>query len=516
MTLLEVLRRNGILVESVCGGRGRCGKCLVVTTPAPPPSLTDRSHLNPEDVARGVRLACQHFVTDGLVVRIASRDGHLPLLEPGVRLTPRVYDRPWESDIGIAIDVGTTTVSYYIVGLPSGNLLCEASHVNPQVSFGTDVIARIEYASDHEDGVQVLREVLLRSIDHAIHRICDSVQSSCDQIRRVSVVGNTAMTHILLGLDLRPLGRAPYSPVSVSSRELSAAELGLSSCPEARVYTAPMVAGFVGGDTVGFVMAQSIDQHDGVVLGIDIGTNTEIVLGGRDGLWCCSAAAGPAFEGATISRGMRAEPGAISHVSINDPDGAPLLEVIGDEQTPRGLCGSGILDLVAEMTRAGIVDCSGSLVRSRRVIDVGPYGRAYLVHQDDRGHSLLFTQDDVRQVQLAKAAIAAGAATLMRTHGISPSQLDVVYIAGAFGSHLSPTSALTIGMLPPVSADRVISVGNAAGVGARSLLLSAEARRRASRIARAMVYTELVRTPIFRDLFLQATLLGQTDIWTGT
>jgi len=515
LTVLEVVRRTGAHLSSVCGGNGTCGKCRVQLSPAPKASPTDVKHLSPVEIDAGLRLACEHDVVDGLVVSIVDVSERVKQAKALGRSISLRRDRYEDGDYGLAVDIGTTTVAVYLLDLYTGVQMEEEALLNPQGAYGADVITRIDYATKNEKGALTLKQVLLDALEATAAQLCSRVGISTRDIRFLAAVGNTTMEHLFAGFDVRPLGLAPYTPTTYDSIEVTAARLGLKSMPNATVYASPVVAGFVGGDTVGFILSESLHTLTGTALAIDIGTNGEIVLVNNRKLWCCSAAAGPAFEGATISQGMRADDGAVEYVTIGGVDSPPELSIIGT-QPATGLCGSGILDLVSEMRRHGIIESNGRYASSKRLLEGKKRVSGYVVADvsETRDHNpLLFTQRDVRQVQLAKAAIEAGTITLLREAGVGVEDLEAVYLAGAFGTYLRPESAIRIGLLPPVDVSDVVCVGNAAGAGAKRLLLSGRARKTAERVARSSKYLELASNPTFKDLFVTATNFDSSQLW---
>jgi uncharacterized 2Fe-2S/4Fe-4S cluster protein (DUF4445 family) len=411
---------------------------------------------------------------------------------------------------GVAVDLGTTTVVAYLLDLSDGTQLGSAATLNPQIAYGEDIVTRITYAQQNENGSSFLQSKAVRSIEDLIQKMCSTSGITFADIGRISVVGNTAMHHMFLGLDTTSLGRAPYEPATVESCETTGSSIGFSNLPSTKVYCAPNIAGFVGGDTVAFILSQKFDLSEGIILGSDIGTNGEIVLSKSGELYCCSAAAGSAFEGATISQGMRGQEGAIEHVTIIDPSESPDIGVIGGG-VPRGICGSGIVDVVAELLRHKVLDKNGVMHDTDRIIHNESSIPSYVLVETGEKNSdrqILFTQKDVRQVQLAKGAILAGASILMREADVTPSDIDAVYLAGAFGSYIDPRSAVSIGLLPSIDVNCVVQVGNAAGDGAKKMLLSSHQRETAEKIASTARYVELASDSQFETLFLRATLLG--------
>jgi uncharacterized 2Fe-2S/4Fe-4S cluster protein (DUF4445 family) len=509
--ILDAARSLGLHINSECGGRGTCGKCLVFVEPTPDPSDSDIEHIGDLDLKKGLRLACAHGIDDNtrIVIKQAATSAKI-LTEGSICLSQWEIDEDIENKKGIAIDLGTTTIVAYLLDLRKGVQIGHAASVNPQVIYGEDVMSRITYATTEINGAQKLRDAILGKIDELILQLSSNAHVEIKDIRRLSFVGNPAMHHLLLGLDTNSLGKAPYEPVIKNALNKSGKELGLRTTIKAHAYLAPNIAGFVGGDTAGFILSQRLDSIERIVLGIDIGTNGEIVLSVRGELFCCSAAAGSAFEGATIKHGMRGQEGAIEHLSISNPEEAPQIFVIGNT-APRGFCGSGIVDIVAELRKSGIVEPGGKMLESARVIE-SQGEKAYAIAkpgEHNSEHLLVFTQNDIRQVQLAKGAILAGVSILMESARISIAEIDAILLAGAFGNYIDPKHALAIGLLPPVGIEKVVPVGNAAGEGAKRMLLSHKERALIESIVKKIKYIELARYKDFARIFANATILEE-------
>jgi len=478
--------------------------------PTPKPTEADLSHLSEEDIGQGVRLSCEHCVNKDTRVIVKQATAKTKILLEGVsRATEWDVDKGYSDEKGIAVDLGTTTIVAYLMNLADGVQIGQAAMLNPQIVYGEDVMSRITYAIREDKGSLTLKGVVLASFDDLVRALSESTGVGIDKIVRMSIVGNPAMHHLLLGLDVSPLGRAPYDPVIKESLKTNGAVLGLDTAKDSQVYLAPNIAGFVGGDTAAFILSQRLDETDETILGIDIGTNGEIVLSVHGDLHCCSAAAGSAFEGASIKHGMRGQEGAIEYLRIEDATEAPEIYVIGDIP-PKGLCGSGIVDTVAQLRSSDLVTVGGRLQKSGRV-EVSPEGeRSYIVVEKgerDSERRIVFTQKDVRQVQLAKGAILTGASILMGSAGIEVSEVDRLLLAGAFGNYIDPVSALVIGLLPPVGIDRVVPVGNAAGEGAKKMLLSSKMRSLIEQIVSDVKYLELATQEGFAEVFAKSTLI---------
>jgi uncharacterized 2Fe-2S/4Fe-4S cluster protein (DUF4445 family) len=407
---------------------------------------------------------------------------------------------------GLAVDVGTTKVAGYLLDLDSGETLAKAGIMNPQISYGEDVVSRIAYTDSHTEGRVELQSKLIEAINSMLGELCSEAQIDRDQIVEAVIVGNTAMHHLLAGLPVHQLAMAPYVPAVGEALDLYAADLGLMIAPGALVHFPPNIAGFVGADHVAMVLSTDLWQTDRTEIALDIGTNTEITLAHHGRLLSCSCASGPAFEGAHIRDGMRAAPGAIERVQILD--GEPMVFTIGG-QAPVGICGSGILDAVSELIKAGIIDQRGSLKAGAprvRKGDNSKHQQYLLVPAGESGHGreVVVTRSDVNEIQLAKGAIRAGIEILLEEAGIEPLDIDSFIVAGAFGTYLDVGSAVTIGMFPDLPRDRFQQVGNAAGTGARQMLVSAERRHIADQIRSQVEYIELTTHPDFEGRFTRA------------
>ncbi|MBC7341927.1 MAG: DUF4445 domain-containing protein [Clostridia bacterium] len=418
--------------------------------------------------------------------------------------------------LGLAVDLGTTKVAGFLVDMETGQTLAASGIMNPQIAYGEDVMARLAYALEGAEKYHEIRQAIITGLNSLVDDLLQEAKTqlgagislSRADIAEAVIVGNTAMHHLLLGLPVAQLARAPYVPSVSAPVEVKARELGLKLAPGAYVYLAPNVAGFVGADHVAMVLGSRIGKSssDPVVLGLDIGTNTEIVLAWRGQMMSCSCASGPAFEGAHIRYGMRAVTGAIEKVELAEAGIKVNYWTVGNAP-PLGICGSGILDAVAEFYRHGVVDGRGRLrpdhPRVRRPSSGEPWEFVLVPREESgTGHDLVITQKDINEIQLAKAAIAAGTKLLLEAAGLGPDSISKVIVAGAFGTHLRLESAIAIGMLPDLPRERFRQVGNAAGTGARLLLISQAERRRAEQIAREDQYLELMLVPSFNDTFI--------------
>jgi uncharacterized 2Fe-2S/4Fe-4S cluster protein (DUF4445 family) len=431
----------------------------------------------------------------------------------------RVYPGNVEETWGVAIDIGTTTVAAYLCNLKTGEVCATESMMNPQVTYGEDVMSRITYALSHPGkGLQEMSTRITRGMNKLVAKTAETVGIGVEDILDMTVVGNTAMHHILLQINPQFVGASPFAPAMHRSLNIKARDLGLKINRAAYVHVLPIEAGFVGADNVGVLLCEKPHEKDEIQLIIDIGTNGELVLGNREKLVSSSCATGPALEGAQISFGMRASPGAIERIKIDPETFEVNYKVIGNDEwsldsnpkamEAKGICGSGILDVLGELYRTGVVQKSGvfnrdlSISRLRKNNDGTMEFVIAWEKETSIGKDIVVTQGDIRQIQLAKAAIYAGAKLMMRRLGID--QVDRVVIAGAFGTYVDREEALIIGMLPDISLDKVISVGNAAGDGARIALLNKGKRKEANRIARQVEYVELTIEESFQDEYVAA------------
>ena len=418
---------------------------------------------------------------------------------------------------GLAVDVGSTTIAGHLCDLRTGEILATEALMNPQVTYGEDLMSRVSYAMLHDDGLQTMHEAVVKALNRLAGQAALAAGLRARDIHEMVVAGNTVMHHILLGLDPTELGAAPFTLATHAPLDVKARELGLKLHPAANVHFMPLEAGHVGADNVGVLVAEAPHQQDGMMLVIDVGTNAEILLGNRERLLSASSPTGPALEGAQITHGQRAAPGAIERVRVDRATGEPRFRVIGregwsDELAPgeiaaTGICGSAIVEVVAELFMAGILRPDGRFdpdATTERLQWSGPKA-AYLLATPDQtatGGPIVVTQDDVRNVQLAKAALYAGCKLLMRRRGVD--RVDRIVLAGAFGSYIDPLHAMVLGLFPDCDLEQVSAVGNAAGDGARIVLLSKARRLEGARAARAVDYVETAVDPYFQEEFVGA------------
>ena len=476
-----------------------------------PPSLDDER-------AEFERLA-DYLVSRDIKLRPnlhVARDLSRVLREADYRVTAVVYDdelvavEPGDTTAhccGIAYDLGSTTIVGYLMDLCTGEDLAVSAVMNPQMVYGDDLVSRISFATTAENGAEVLQFAAVDALNRIAREVARLAGVETSSIYKATVVGNTCMTHLLLGIDATSLGQSPYVPSVCADISLPARELGLDLSPEASVLVLPNVAGFVGSDLVGVLLASEWGNNGRTRLAVDIGTNGEMALLHNGRTYACSAAAGPAFEGAGISCGMRGGPGAIDSVRIGDD-----VEVTTIDNRPAiGMCGSGLVDAIAQMLDAGIIDESGRMLSPRDADSLPPSLRERLIEADKgvefvlvaksktgNGKPLTITSGDVRRLQLAKGSIHAAIQTLIRTAGATDDQLEEILLAGAFGNYIRVESAMRIGLIPDVGIERVKSVGNAAGAGARLALLCEQEMDQARELARSAEHLELAVSPDYQ------------------
>jgi uncharacterized 2Fe-2S/4Fe-4S cluster protein (DUF4445 family) len=417
---------------------------------------------------------------------------------------------PWHShQLGLAVDLGTTKIASYLMNLDNGRTLASKGIMNPQIAYGEDVMSRIARIKRDPSEAARLQELALEALNKLTVDLCSEVEAEPEEIVEAVVVGNTAMHHLFLRLPVEQLGLSPYVPAVREALDVKARNVGLHISPGAYVHMLPNIAGFVGADHVAMLLATELWKSEGVTIAMDIGTNTEVCLVSDGEMTSVSCASGPAFEGAHIKNGMRAANEAIEH-----------LRLVGDRveyQTiggapPVGLCGSGILDAIAQLYLAGVVDASGRMLADHPRVRTRDGEREFvLLSEDERDGdpAITITQHDVRELQLAKGAIRTGIQVLLEKKGLSEEDIDQLIIAGAFGTYIDVSSALTIGMLPPLQMDCFRQVGNAAGMGAKLVLISSSKRAEARAIARQVGYIELATAPRFAQIFAQAMYIGR-------
>ena len=514
-TLLQAAQAGGVELQAVCGGNGTCGHCKIRLMAGQFSAVTaeERDQLGVDALHEHWRLACQASPISNATISIPAdsltceQRVHLESEEAHIEIEPEaVVADNGEMRIGLAVDLGTTKLAGYLVDLQTGKTIAQHGLINPQIAYGEDVISRISYAGKSEEHRRRLNAVVVDGIDKLIEMLCAEASLPRERIAYTVVAGNTAMHHLLAGLPVEQLGRAPYSPASVQAAEANAHKIGLRLNDSAIIYTPPNVAGYVGGDHVAMLIGVDIRRCAAPTLAIDIGTNTELTLKIDGRFLTCSCASGPAFEGAHIHQGMRAAAGAIERVTLHN--GSIQYYTI-DRRPACGICGSGILDAIAVLLDVDVLDARGNFKKDGPGVRVR-HGKPEFVlapaQSTAEGTEVALSRQDICEIQLAKAAIRAGIDILLEAGGVEAAELERFIIAGAFGSYLDPRSALRIGLFPEIPLERIQQVGNAAGFGARQMLASRAKRREAETLAASVEYIELTNHPRFHEKFVKAML----------
>ncbi len=528
-TVLEAIRNSGLAIYSPCGGNGTCGKCrAVIRGNVSPVCEKEKRILSETELASGVRLSCMCAINGDFSAEI-----HLGTLaiETDAKtkkypLAPMLYTERKDGvtsfytqngelfdtasadahNLGLAVDIGTTTVAVYLCDMDSGEILSVRPIRNPQSAYGSDVISRIDKIMKDKNALHDQQRLILDAIQKEAKIACDEQGLAFSDIRAAVIAGNTVMQHIAAGIDPSSIANAPFVAPTLFGEEYAAKDLGFLENEKAVVYFAPCFASYVGGDISCGIIATGIHDCEKNVLFVDIGTNGEIGLSTKHGLYFCSAAAGPALEGAHIACGMPGMTGAIGEVFVEEDK--ILCKTIGDIE-PVGICGSGIIDAVATMLNTGLLDETGCIA------DESDIYASYIGEDEDENPCFQLTDrvymigKDIREVQLAKAAICAGTRTLLEEADLEFSKVDQVIIAGGFGSHIRKESACRIGLIPKEFLDKIVFAGNTAGAGAVSVLLSGEAREIADHIRENATYLELSQNATFMDQYIEEMMFEE-------
>ncbi|MFA5537447.1 MAG: ASKHA domain-containing protein [Bacillota bacterium] len=566
-TIMMAAAEGGVEFEGPCGGRGICGKCkvnilegqeqgtvlacqtkvtadLVVEIPRLKIFLSKEKALIGKElaveIAPGIEKLCLQVEPDSLGNQVADGSRLLKALNKSYGLTLEAMrslphslreqqhlvtvvladkqvlaieagdtsDKPL---YGLAVDIGTTTVVANLVDLTTGETKGVASGGNTQNIFGADVISRIQYASKGPKELEQISGRVLQVLNRLIAGFTKEFKITAGEIFQAVIVCNTTMHHLFLGLDPKYLAPSPFTPVATDLVSIKAKEIGLDMHPEALIHLLPNVAGYVGADTVGVILSTGIYETKKPILAVDIGTNGEIALALPDKIYTCSTAAGPAFEGAQIEKGMRAQNGAIERVRIEQEK--VHYQVIG-QTSAKGICGSGLIDAISEMARQGILEPGGRLTSGgdhlssflkERIVGSGGQARFVIATVEETGgEEVYLTQKDIREVQLAKAAIRAGIQLLLNDAGLLPADLGEVLLAGAFGTYIDRNAALGLGLLPQVDVQKIRAVGNAAIVGAKMALLNKDLRELSVEVAKKAEHLELSTRTDFQEAFLKS------------
>jgi uncharacterized 2Fe-2S/4Fe-4S cluster protein (DUF4445 family) len=504
-TILKLLQENAVYIDAPCNANGTCGKCKVqVTGNVTPISDTEQKILSQQEQDNHIRLACSTKPLGDCIVTILNQQSYA-IQEQGLKtdfiLSPRAKDES-QSAIGLAVDIGTTTVACYFYDLNTGKHIDTISGLNEQRSFGADVISRINSCMEKENGKALLQQTIINQLNAVITVFCQKHGYRNDDLKDIVVAGNTVMLHLLAGDDARGIAVAPFTPASLYGYDLSTSKLSITAHPSAKVYFTDCISGYVGGDITVGMLSCGLHKESENNIYIDIGTNGEMAIGNQDGFICCATAAGPAFEGAAIQCGVGGIPGAISKVTIQDND--IVFQTIGNKPAV-GICGSGLVDAVACLLQLGIINETGYLDE-----DAIPEHLMYRYRNEDTPLFLLdidnhiyLTQKDIREVQLAKAAICAGIRTLMHAKGWTAQDIDKLILAGGFGSYIDKQSACAIGLLPSELLDKIVTVGNAAGMGAITLLLNQNAIEELHALSKKFTYYELSGDAFFQNEYIE-------------
>ena len=559
-SLKEIFTENGVNFEFPCGGMGVCKQCkvkiikkngqeierlacrykvkedLTVEIPVveqkheilaeglerdvllaplikkiyleiPPPSLKDtRDDWNRIVGKKGIRTNLK--VLQDLPEQIRKSDFKATVVIEGDKVRAIESQDTSEKLLGMAFDIGTTTIAGYLINLKTGEEITQVSSLNPQTKYGADVISRISFASK-SGGLEKLHREIIDELNKLIENAVKKVDYKQSDVYVITIAGNTTMQHLFLKIQPKYLALAPYVPVTTEQVIVDADELKIKINPAGKVFVFPNIAGFVGGDTVAAALTCEMDKTEKLKLLIDIGTNGEIVLGTKDRLLACATAAGPAFEGVQISCGMRGASGAIDHVSMGEDY---KYTVIGNAM-PRGVAGSGLVDAVAELLKIGLVNKNGRIVKqkdikddlgkkhSNRIEKINGISSFVLAKNTATGQPVYINQKDIREFQLAKGAISAGIEILVKEYGAKVDDIDEVFLAGAFGNYLNRESACKVGLIPKELEEKTKGIGNAAGVGAKLALLSEKEYERAVMLSHKIQYIELSAHPEFNSTF---------------
>ena len=512
-TLLELLMDAGISeISSPCGGNGLCGKCLVqiIGDDTSPIDEDERRLLTPDQLDAGLRLACRMKVGPmcNLTINLLNTEEDAQVVATFERgQSTSEYDDAYEDEVyGCAIDIGTTTVVVYLVRLDTHQVIDHRSAMNRQRAYGGDVISRIQYAGEHENGLTTLHQSIVAQLDAMIAGLLTHHFIAIEHLKTIVAVGNTTMIHLLVGADPAGIACAPFTPAFTEAKSMVAKDVGFKTVGDAQLLLPGAVSAYVGSDITVGVQASSVMRPKKPVLYIDIGTNGEIVLWDGQQLHSCSSAAGPAFEGASIRQGMGATPGAVDRVWVSE-HGQVSHTTLGGKNA-KGICGSAIIDIMALLLDLGLVDETGAMdsdhADAERYLVDSPDGIALKITD-----TVAFSSRDVREVQLAKAAIAAGVDILLMEAHLEPSDLDAILIAGGFGSYIDILHAQRIGLFPPIDRDKIVAVGNAAGKGALAVLMQQKASKEVEQIRQRTHYIELSTSMAFQERYVEHIMFLQ-------
>jgi uncharacterized 2Fe-2S/4Fe-4S cluster protein (DUF4445 family) len=537
--LLEIALRVGLDIEASCGSLGTCGKCKVQITEGNDKNLDQHelSSLSKNEIESGYRLACRVLVNNDMTVLVPETNsaqfrktkmGVLPTdFQEYLTEKQKEYNLQIEKNsenasnaiakaqYGIAFDIGTTTVVGTLWNLASFQEVAVSAKTNPQGNFGGDVISRINYANQSDENLKELKVVIGLCLNEIVQDFVKNKHLKISDLIKIVIVGNTTMSHLLLGVSPRSLAIAPFKPEFLCKEAFTPKEIMIEASDMCKARLLPNIAGHVGSDIVGVILASRLTKQEGTNLAIDIGTNGEIILSDNGHTYACSTAAGPAFEGVSIGKGMRASRGAIEAVKI---DGIDVKIDVIDNVEAIGICGSGLIDAISEMLKSKLIDFKGRLSDKDSAIKLevpehlinrlrdGQNGREFVLAfaKDSKSDDVVITQKDIREVQLAKGAIYSGIKILLNICSKEISDIDKIFMAGAFGNYINKASAVRIGLLPDIGEENIISIGNAACTGAFMALLSKEEREFAFALPEKITHMELAGYPNFQDEYIKA------------
>lgn len=502
--ILDKLLENDIEINNFCNGKGTCGKCKFKLLEGQVSSLTDSeiSLLSDDEKRNKTRLACLTYPKTDIKIQVDSPKSNIKVLDQGIKSD---FKMVLKKGYGLAIDIGTTTLAAYLVDLSTGEIIDKDSAINSQSKYGLDVMTRISFEYENENGIRLLQEEIIKSLNKIINNLSQRNNIGKGLIKEVVIAANTTMLHMLVGKDARPLGKYPYKAEFLQGLKINSRDIGLNL--DAILYTLPNVSAFVGSDIVaGVYLTELKDKKD--TLFIDIGTNGEIVLKAKDKLYCCSTAAGPALEGMNIECGMRAESGAIEAINLGK-DEISLITIEND--APLGICGSGLLSAVSQIVDNDLVNKRGRIIDPKKLEDTdyrkkyikeNKEGKRYIVL--DEQNNVFLSQKDIRQVQLAKGAILSGFITLLKRENMELTDLNSVIIAGGFGSHLKKEDITGVGILPKQASDLINYVGNSSLIGAYMALMNNEIINEMEKLSEEIQYIELSTTENYERTFAKA------------
>lgn len=491
ISLLNAIKEAGIYVPAYCNGRGTCGKCrirlvegVLEITPE------DRRILMADDLANGIRLSCKAYPQVSCSVQLMTgNEQNFEVL--GAARAAGILMQP-EEPLGIAVDIGTTTIAMELVGLTSGTIYAADSRINHQRAYGADVISRIQAANNGEKAA--LQKCIIMDLSAGFSKLTNVAQTSPDTIKNIVIAANTTMCHLLLGYSCETLGVSPFTPVNINTIKRPASQLFGTDYNNAGLTILPGISTFVGADITAGLLVADFAHSDQPVMLIDLGTNGEMAIGTKDRIITSSTAAGPAFEGGNISCGIGSIPGAISQARFNDK--IIHIKTIGD-QPPVGICGTGVLEITSELVRHELIDETG-------LLDEDYFEAGVSIATRPDGTAITFTQKDIREIQLAKAAVRAGIEVLIKRFTTTPDNIHQIYLAGGFGFHIDIEKAITIGLIPEAFRSKVKILGNTSLKGARACLLDTDALDAAARLAALSEEISLGNDPDFNNAYMDA------------